>query len=302
MKSGTLKVRDGNEIYWEAEGNPDGAPAVFLHGGPGGGFSDRHRKHFDLKKYFVVAFDQRGCGRSRPLVSLENLENNNLQEIIKDIEELRQSFNIDKWVVLGISWGTCLALNYAQVYPSKVERLVLGAIHLPTKEVVSWITEKLNQVFPKEWSHLAESVDWTPEHSLIDLCYQKIINPNEKVRKEMAEAWCKWEDVHMSLDPLYKPFEKFNDPSFREVFATLVIHYWKNYGFFDEQIFFNSIDQINDIDLTMIHGRLDISSPLKVPWEISKRWPSAKLIVVNDEGHGGKKIGEEITRALVLKD
>jgi proline iminopeptidase len=298
MKIGILKVRDGAEIYWESAGNPEGTPALFLHGGPGGGFSEGHRKHFDLDKYFVVAFDQRGCGRSKPLVSVENLESNTTQALIEDIEELREFLKIKKWVILGISWGTCLGLSYALKHPSKVQKLVLAAIHIPTKKVVSWITEELSLVFPDEWDSLAKAVDWAPGKSLIDLCYQKITSSNEDLRKKMAEAWCKWEDVHMSLDPSYRPFEKFEDPKFREIFATLVIHYWKHHAFLNELEFFEELERLKDISVTMIHGRLDISSPLRIANEISKKLPLSKLIVVKDEGHGGVKIGNEITRDL----
>lgn len=302
IKQGYLKLRDGSELYWEAAGNSNGKPVVYLHGGPGGGSSTGHRKHFDLNKYYVITFDQRGCGRSRPTVSLENLSSNTTANLIEDIEELREFLSIEKWSILGISWGTCLALTYAQAHPSKVEKLVLAAIHLPTQEVVHWITEKLELVYPEQWHNFTDKIKYNETQSVIDYCYQQITSTDLNTRESLAKAWCEWEDVHMSLDPKYLPFDRFNEPEFRIIFATLVIHYWKHFGFINENEFFNNLNKISHIPTVMIHGNLDISSPMKIAWKISKALKSSTLTIIDDEGHGGKKMSNEITKAFSINE
>lgn len=300
FKTGRLRVPDGNEVYWEASGNPEGKAALYLHGGPGGGIGTGYRRHFDSEKFLIVSFEQRGCGRSLPLVTDAgaNLATNTTQTIISDIEELREHLAVSTWLVVGVSWGTALALAYAQSHPDRVSELVLALIHVPSDFQVEWATEHMRRIFPREWSEFEAAAHRSPGQRLIDAYYERITHPDQEVRESAAIAWCKWEDVHISLDPKSYPNSRCEDPEFRMVFATLVIHYWRNGAFLSERPILDHMDRISHIPGVLIHGRWDISSPLESAWELHHRWPNSQLIVIDDEGHGGPKMVNEINSAV----
>jgi proline iminopeptidase len=297
--TGYLPVSDGNEIYWETSGNPDGKPALYLHGGPGSGVGTGYRRNFDPGQYLIVSLDQRGCGRSRPLVSdaLADLATNTTQALIADLEALRRHLGIDKWLVTGLSWGTTLALAYAQAHPDHVTELVLGAVTSTSPAEVEWITESVGRIFPEAWDRFEAASGRTPGQRVIDAYYDRITDPDPAVRAHAAKDWCAWEDVHVSLDPNHAPFPDFEDPEFRAVFATLVIHYWKHSGFAGESGLLAGMDKIAHIPGVLIHGRMDVSGPLVTAWELHKRWPNSELIVIEGEGHGGPDMIAELRRA-----
>ncbi|HEU5433191.1 MAG TPA: prolyl aminopeptidase [Thermomicrobiales bacterium] len=298
--TGYLNVGDGNELYWEASGNPDGKPALHLHGGPGSGIKTGYRRRFDPARFLIVSFEQRGCGRSRPLVidSAADLSTNTTPALVADIEALRQFFGVERWLVSGISWGTTLALAYAQSHPDRVSELILTAVTTTTAAEVEWITEAMGRVFPREWEAFATAAHRQPGQRLIDAFYDRITDPAPAVRAEAARAWCAWEDVHVSLDPNYVPDPRYDDPQFRAVFATLVIHYWKHAAFIAGDGLLAGMDRLAGIRGVLIHGRLDVSSPLATAWRLHKAWPGSELIVVDDEGHGGEAMVEATVAAI----
>jgi proline iminopeptidase len=296
--TGMLPVGDGNEIYWEASGNPEGKPALHLHGGPGGGIMTGYRRRFDPERFRIVSFEQRGCGRSRPLATHENIATNTTQALIKDIEALREYLRIERWLVTGISWGTTLALAYAQAHPERVSEIVLLAVTNTTPHEVTWITETMGNIFPSEWDRFAEASGARPGQRIIDAMYERITDPDPAIREKAVIDWIQWEDTHISLDPNAGPMLGHDESEYLRVFATLVIHYWKHGAFLGPTEILDSMERIAHIPGVLIHGRLDVSSPLRTAWELHKAWPVSELIVIPDEGHGGPKMIEELVQAI----
>lgn len=296
--SGMLPVGDGNEIYWEASGNPSGKAALYVHGGPGSGMRGGYRKHFDPDKYLIIGFDQRGCGRSRPLASdpAADLSTNTTEGLIADMEMLRGHLRVRRWLLYGGSWGTTLSLAYAQTYPDHVSELILAAVTTTSSAEIAWITEDMGRVFPREWDKFCAAADPAPDERLIDAYYRLLTGPDASEREQAALAWCVWEDVHVSLDPKATPHLQHQPPGFRLLFATLVTHYWRNAGFGGDKLL-GRMDRIASVPGVMVHGRLDVSSPLSTAWNLAKAWPAAELVVVDRDGHGGSEMADEVTRA-----
>lgn len=299
FKSGHLSVEHENSIYWELSGNPSGKPALFLHGGPGAGNLKGYRKMFDPKKYLIIYMDQRGCGQSRPLVNdYRDLHGNNTFSLINDIEALRNHLEVEKWMITGGSWGSTLALAYAQVFPNRVTEIVLSSICVTSEEEIQWITEEVGKLFPVEWDTFASAVQSFQGDRLIDRYYTAITHPNSEVRNKTAAAWCAWENTHISLDPNWKPIPFFEDPEMRLRFATLVIHYWKNSGFLSDRPILSNMSKIASIPAVLIHGRYDISLPVQTAYDLQKKWPHSRVIVIKDEGHGGPKMSEQMSQII----
>lgn len=298
--SGVLAVGDGHQVYWERCGNPAGKPALYLHGGPGSGCSPGQRRFFDPHAYNVVLFDQRGCGRSRPLAHEPDtdLSVNTTQHLIADIETLRQHHQIERWgVALGLSWGTTLALAYAQTYPHRVDALVLGLVTTTSRREVEWITEGVGRIFPREWARFAAAA---PAHlrtrPLVDAYATLLLDPDPTVRERAAHAWCDWEDAHVSLTPGHQPNPRYHDPEFRLRFARLVTHYWRHAAFLDDEQLIRDAPTLNGIPGRLIHGRYDVSGPLETAWRLNQRWRTSQLTVLDDAGHGG---GDSLLAAIV---
>ena len=298
--TGMLPVSDGNRIFWETSGNPDGKPALTLHGGPGGGLGSGYRKRFDPERYLIVGLDQRGCGRSRPLVTDPdaNLDSNTTQALIADIEALREHLGIDQWMVTGLSWGTTLALAYAQAHPERVSELVLFAVTTTTPAEVEWVTESMGNLFPEEWHALVTAIDRQPGQRVIDAACANITDPDPEIRAAGIRAWCRWEDAHISLDPNRGPMLADDDPESQAIFATLVTHYWSHGAFLGPTELLDGMDRIAHIPGVLIHGRLDVSSPLMTSWRLHRAWPGSEWIVVDGEGHGGPAMMEEMVKAI----
>jgi proline iminopeptidase len=287
-------------MYWEASGNPKGKPALYLHGGPGSGLQTGHRQLFDPGQYLLVSFDQRGCGRSRPLVtdSDYDLASNTTQALIADIEQLREHLSIERWLLTGVSWGTTLALAYAQAHPERVSEIVLAAVTNTSRSEVKWITETIGCIFPEAWSEFERAAKRRPGEGLIDAYYRLMRDPDRRTRELAAEAWCKWEEVHVSLNPQAKPNARFADPNFRMILATLVIHYWANAAFLEGKEILHNLKSIAHLPGVLIHGRLDVSSPLQTAWQLHQLWNKSRLIVVETERHGGAVMWNEFTKAI----
>ena len=299
--SGLLETSDGHVLYWEEVGNPDGTPALYLHGGPGSGCSLNARRNFDPDAYRAVLFDQRGCGRSRPLVSAPNadLRTNTTDHLIADIESLRAHLGIERWVVAGASWGVTLALVYAQRHPARVRALVLGAVTAGTRREIAWITRAMGRVFPREWERFAAAVPAAERDGDLAAAYARLLaSPDAAVRERAAEAWCRWEDTHVSLMPGWQPDTRYDDPQFRLIFARLVTHYWSHGCFLADGEVMAGIDRLTDIPATLIHGRWDISSPLDTAWMLHRAWPKSELQILDGAGHGGMGFSEAMKAAL----
>ena len=286
-----MSTGDGHEVYWETCGNPDGRPTVFLHGGPGSGCSVGQRRLFDPENRMAVLFDQRGCGRSRPLADdpSVSLDRNTTHHLIADMEQLRAMLGVEAWDVVGFSWGTTLALAYAQAHQERVSGMVLGLVTTTSASEVAWLTEGVGRIFPEQWNRFAAAVPEAYRRDrLIDSYAEMLGSDDSAVRDHAAMEWCAWEDAHVSLGPDAAPSPMFADPVFRYRFARLVTHYWRKAAFLeDEQLLLNA-GLLNGIEGFLIHGRYDISSPLEVPWRLSEAWTTSTLNILEDAGHGSQ--------------
>ena len=289
--------RDGHQIYYEQCGNPNGKPAVFLHGGPGGGGSTTVRRFFDPKKYHIVIFDQRGCGRSKPHGCLEK---NTTWDLVEDIETLKKILGFNKWLVFGGSWGSTLSLAYSQTYPASVSEMVLRGIFMLRKKELDWFyQEGASNIFPEAWEKFLEPIDENQRDDLMSAYHKIFKSDNEEKKLAAAIAWSRWEGSTSSLS--YNPdmANSFSNPQFALAFALIENHYFVNKGFLkhENQLIEYGIDIIRNIPTTIVQGRYDIVCPMKTAWELSKNWPEAKLIVAPSSGHTAFE--KEITHELI---
>lgn len=288
--SGQLDVGDGRLIYWECCGNPNGRPALYLHGGPGAGSSPGARRYFDPDAYRTVLFDQRGAGRSLPRASEPDadLSTNTTAHLIADIEALREFHGLDRWAaVLGISWGTTLGLAYAQAHRERVNTLVLALVGTTSRNEVEWVTQDCGRIFPREWDRFRAAVPEELRHlRLVDAYAALLRDPDPAVHLPAARAWCAWEDTHVSLAPGHEPDPRFEDPEFSLRFARLVTHYWSNSAFLEEDQLLRNAPLLEGMPGVLIHGRYDVSSPLQTPWRLSQLWTTSRLHILDDAGHG----------------
>jgi len=295
--SGYLEI-DNHKIFYEECGNPHGKPAVFLHGGPGGGGSAKVRGFFNPELFRVVIFDQRGCGRSEPHGSLEN---NTTWDLVKDIEELKNKLNIEKWLVFGGSWGSTLSLAYAQTYPDSVSELVLRGIFMLRKKELDWFYQDgASRIFPEAWEEFLRPIDEEDRANLMDAYYKIFIGDNEKKKMEAAIAWSKWEGSVSTLSHKPEMISSYSESKFALAFALIENHYFVNKGFLEDEnqlISPNSIDKIRHIPAKIVQGRYDIVCPMETAWELSKNWPEAELIIAPSSGHSAFE--EEITHELI---
>ena len=300
IESGSLEVGDGQTLYWETVGRVDGVPAVWLHGGPGSGSSTSARSHFDPTLHRAVLFDQRGCGRSRPLASdpSVDLATNTTQRLIEDLERLREHLGVQRWIVAGISWGVTLGLAYAQRHPERVLGMVLGAVTSGSRREVQWLTRDMGRLFPEQWRDFTSVVPERERGGDLAAAYARLLaDPEEAVRDRAARAWCAWEDTHVSLAPDWKPDPRYDDATFRAVFARLVTHYWSHDSFLADRELLAGMGRLAAIPGILIHGRHDISGPLDTAWELHQAWPGSRLILL-DTGHGGHGFPEAFADAL----
>jgi proline iminopeptidase len=300
--SGLLTVDDGDQIYWETSGNPDGKPVLHLHGGPGGGRGrGGYRRNFDPDRHLIIGIDQRGCGRSRPLAieALDLLHLNTTQRLIRDLEAVRQHLQVDSWLVSGVSWGSTLALAYALAFPARVTQLAIVAVTTTSREETQWITEGVGRIFPEAWDRFERASGRRDGERVVEAYARRLAGADPADRAQAALDWDEWESMHISLDPLWTPDRRHPDPVQRETFATLVTHYWANDGFLtgDAEIF-QRISEIEHIPAVLIHGRHDISGPAITPWRLHQHWPASRLIIVESEGHGGPQSMEQMRVAV----
>ncbi|WCB94124.1 Proline iminopeptidase [Baekduia alba] len=295
---GSLDVGDGHAIWWEVHGAADGKPAVVLHGGPGSGAGAWWTELFDLERYRVLLFDQRGCGRSTPHAGAPavDLSANTTDHLIADVERLRGHLGIERWLVLGGSWGSTLGLAYAQRHPDRVTEMVLFSVVTTTAREVEWVTEGVAPLFPEAWERLRAGAEGRAEgEPLVDAYNNLLVDPDPAVHVPAARAWCAWEDAHVGgdADPRY------DDPTFRLAFARLVTHYWRHAAWRGPTELADGAAAIAHVPAVLIHGDRDVGSPADVAEDLAGRWPAAELQILADRGHGaGGTASAAITAAL----
>ena len=295
-RHGRLKVSALHNLYYEECGNPKGRPLVFLHGGPGGGCDATHRRYFDPRKWRIVLFDQRGCGRSRPHAELRE---NTTWDLVADIERLRAHLGIEQWLVFGGSWGSTLALAYAETFPARVRALVLRGIFLLRAAEVAWFYQGgASELFPDAWEAYLEPIAKRERGDLLAAYYKRLTSRDPQVRRRAARAWSVWEASTSKLvtDPAL--VKKFSGGRFAEAFARIEAHYFINRGFFsrDDQLL-RGARRIRHIPGVIVQGRYDVVCPMRSAWDLHRAWPEAELVVVPDAGHS---MSEDGIRAALI--
>jgi proline iminopeptidase len=282
--TGTLQVDARHTLYYEQCGNPDGKPVVLLHGGPGGGCNAKMRRFHDPAKYRIVLFDQRGAGRSRPHADLVD---NTTWDLVADIEKLRALLGIERWQVFGGSWGSTLALAYAQSHPQRVTELVLRGIFMLRRWELEWFYQQgTSRLFPDAWEHYLAPIPEAERGDLIAAYHRRLTSDDEATRLEAARAWSVWEGgtSYLHIDQNYA--SSHGDPNFALAFARIENHYFVNQGFFEvEDQLLRDAHRIADIPGVIVHGRYDVVCPIQSAWELHKAWPKAELIISPASGH-----------------
>jgi proline iminopeptidase len=302
IDEGLLDVGDGNQIFWQTFGNPDGKPAVMLHGGPGTGCAPGMARGFDPARYRAVLFDQRGSGRSIPHASdpAADMSVNTTWHLVADLEALREHLGIERWLISGASWGSTLALAYAERYPERVSEIVLSAITSGRRWEADWLYRGVARLFPEEFQRFEAGV--APEYRDGNLAvgYSRLMeSPDRAVRERAALQWCRWEDAVLSLEPNPKVLMSGKDIDAMVAFVRICAYYVAHDAWLEEGQLIRDADRLAGIPGVLIHGRLDLSCPLDTAWELSQAWPDAELIALADAGHKGSASKQEASLATL---
>ncbi len=282
FESGYLNTGDGHRVYWERCGNREGIPAVFLHGGPGAGCSPAHRRLFDPARYCVTLFDQRGCGRSTPHASLEN---NTTWDLVADIERLREKFAVDRWLVFGGSWGSTLALAYAETHPQRVTALIVRGIFTLTKPELDWYYQGgAAWLFPDLWEAFLKPIPEAERGDLMAAYHRRLTGDSRAAQIEAARAWSLWEGATITLLPNDQA-DHYGEAHYALAFARIENHYFTHGGWLEEDQLIRDAGKLKDIPGVIIQGRYDVATPARSAWRLSKAWPQARLEIVPDAGH-----------------
>ncbi|WP_328473910.1 prolyl aminopeptidase [Actinoplanes sp. NBC_00393] len=284
-----LDVGDGNIIHWEQHGNPQGKPALVVHGGPGSGAGEFWLRRFDLDRYRVILFDQRGCGRSRPHAAdpATGMRHNTTWHLVADMEKLREHLRIPAWLLHGGSWGSTLILAYAQQHPSRVTEIVLAAVTMTRRADIDWLYRGVGRFFPAEWDRFRSLVDGD---DVVGGYARLMESPDPAVRDKAELEWCTWEDTVMS-----GTHYRDRPPRARTGFVRICTHYFSHAAWLEEGVLLRHAHRLAGIPGVLIHGRLDLGSPLQAAWELHQAWPGSELIVT-DAGH---VIAEDVVRAAL---
>jgi proline iminopeptidase len=295
-RQGYLSVGDGHEVYWEECGNSAGKAVVFLHGGPGAGSDAKARRFFDPARYRIFLFDQRGCGRSRPHASLEH---NTTWHLVADIERLRTLFGVERWQVFGGSWGSTLALAYAQAHPGRVTELVLRGIFLLRKRELDWFyQEGASYLYPDRWEEYVAPIPLEERGDLVRAFYRRLTGSDPAVAQAAARAWAVWEGASSYLLTDDDNVRRWGEDEFALAVARIECHYFVNGGFMtQENQLLEGIASIRRIPAVIVQGRHDVVCPMYTAWDLHRAWPEAELQIIGDAGHSAFEPG--ITDALV---
>jgi len=282
-RTGRLDVGDGHSLYWEQCGNPDGKPAVMLHGGPGAGCSPGHRRQFDPERYNVTLFDQRGCGRSTPHASLDA---NTTWHLVEDIERLRGHLDIERWLVFGGSWGSTLALAYAQTHPDRATELVLRGIFTFRQTELDWLYQYgASEIFPDKWEEFLAAIPEAERGDLVAAYHRRLTGDDTAERLAAAKAWSKWEAETVTLLPDPHVIDEHTGDDFAIAIARIENHYMVNKGWLDEGQLIANAGRLKDIPGVIVQGRYDCCTPPSAAWDLKRAWPEAELVIVPDGGH-----------------
>jgi len=290
-EAGMLDVGDENLVYWEACGNPDGKPALVVHGGPGSGRTPGHRRYFDPDRYRVVLFDQRGCGRSTPHASdpATDMSHNTTGHLLADMERLREHLGVQRWLLSGASWGSTLILAYAERHPDRVSQIVISGVTTTRRSEIDWLYRGLARFFPEQWARFRTGVpEADRDGDLVSAYARRMEDPDPRVRARAAHDWHAWEDATVSLEPSGKP-NAYSDrpPAALLARARICAYYFAHGAWLEEGALLRHAGRLAGIPGVLIHGRLDLGSPLDTAWELARAWPGAELAVIADSGHTG---------------
>ena len=291
-----LNVSSIHTIFIEESGNPKGKPIIFLHGGPGGGIEPIYRQYFNPKKWRIIIFDQRGCGKSIPHAELKE---NTTWNLVEDIEKIRQYLKIKSWVVFGGSWGSTLSLTYAITHPKKCKGLILRGIFLLRKMEIDWFYQRgCSYIYPDAWEKYLSVIPKNEQNNLVKSYYKKLTSENQKTRIEAATAWAKWEASTSKLIQNKNSLHHFDNKKIAEAFARIECHYFINKGFFkSDSWILDNIYKIKNIPNVIIQGRYDVVCPMRSAWDLHKKWKKSNLIIISDAGHS--MLEKEIQKKLI---
>ncbi|GIJ73855.1 prolyl aminopeptidase [Virgisporangium ochraceum] len=306
MNEGMLDVGDGNLVHWEVSGHPEGRPALVVHGGPGSPWPGADR-FFDLDRYRVVSFDQRGCGRSRPHAAdpATDMGPNTTGHLIADMERLREHLGIERWLLFGGSWGSTLILAYAERYPHRVSEIVIVGVTTSRWAEIEWLYQGVGRFLPRQWEIFRDGVppaDRTDLRAILAGYARLLDDPDADVRTRAAAAWTAWEDSVIGHETNGKP-DSYSDQPPDDLVAMVrtCAHYFSNGMWLDDGILLREAHKLAGIPGVLIHGRLDLSSPLDTAWQLTKAWPDADLVVVDDAGHTGSVAMREAMREALAR-
>ncbi|NIJ60806.1 prolyl aminopeptidase [Qipengyuania flava] len=288
-ETGMLDVGEGHSLYYERVGTPGAKPAVFLHGGPGGGMAPDHRRQWDPELYDVLLFDQRGCGKSLPFAEIEN---NDTWRIVEDIERLRMMCGHEKWQAFGGSWGSTLALAYAQKYPERVSELVLRGVFLARQQEKSWLYGYgASEIMAEQWDQFTGIIPEAERGDLVRAYYERLTSDDEATRLEAAREWSLWEGHVATLLPNEELLDSFGDPAKAVPFARICAKFFLENFFLEENELLNNVDKLAGIPGIIVQGRHDICTPPGAAWALKKAWPEAEFWIVHDAGHSAGEPG-----------
>ncbi|MFN0024916.1 MAG: prolyl aminopeptidase [Parvularculaceae bacterium] len=290
FETGRLKVSDRHEIYYEVCGNPAGKPAIVCHGGPGGGITPSMRRYFDPSAYRIVLFDQRGCGKSTPYAELAE---NTTWDLVADMEKLRQRLDIERGLVFGGSWGSTLALAYAQSHPDRASELVLRGIFTLRRAELAWFyQEGASWIFPDAWENYLAPIPAAERGDLIAAYHRRLTGADETEKRRAARAWSAWEGGTVSFLPSQERIDSFSADAFAIAFARIECHYFVNRGFFDrDDHLIANVGRIRHIPAVIVQGRYDVCTPMKTAWDLHRAWPEAEFQLIGDAGHAASEPG-----------
>ena len=297
FETGFLETGDGHRIYWERVGTKGAKPAVFLHGGPGGGCSASHRRLFDPALYDVILFDQRGCGRSTPFASLDN---NTTWHLVADIERLREMIGVETWQVFGGSWGSTLALAYAETHPDRVSELVLRGIYLLTKAEMNWYYQfGVSEMFPEKYEAFIAPIPEAERGDLVTAYRKRLTGDDREEQLRCARAWSVWEGETITLLPEPSTSDQFHEAEFALAFARIENHYFIHDGWFEDGQLLRDAGRLKNIPGTIVHGRYDMPCPMRQAWALHRAWPKSEFYPIEGAGHAYSEPGilDQLIRA-----
>jgi proline iminopeptidase len=300
---GLLDVGDGNLVYWETRGNPSGKPALVVHGGPGSSCEGSTGRSFDHNRYRIVLFDQRGCGRSLPHASgsATDMSVNTTEHLLADMELLREHLGIERWLLHGGSWGSTLTLAYGERYPERVSEIVIPSVTTCRRSEIDWLYRGVGRFFPEEWERFRAGVPEGERDGDLLAAYARLMeSPDDDVRARAAADWLAWEDAVISQEPHGIPNAYSDRPPVAQLaLVRICAHYFSNAAWLDEGALLRDADRLAGIPGVLIHGRLDLGSPLGTAWELAQAWADSELVVVEDSGHtGSDTMRNEVRNAL----